>query len=167
MDAKAERLEEMNGQINMWKMTYAGLDDFEKADYKVQNHYKKFVKAHYHSREETEVETTQKKEQYIKGLSTALADVFKHLLQHAVAKRDDAEAKAALQVGGALSSTKKEIQDPNKHPQAEPHAPHPGHADCEKQKKYGIHGDILSKCAPELRPGQAGWSDEVALAREH
>ena len=124
MDAKAERLEETSGQVNMWKITYAGLDDFEQADYRVQNHYKKFVQAHYHDREETEAETTQKKDQYIKGLSTAVADVFKHLLQHHVAKLGDAEAAAALQASGAR--------------------PHDG-----------------THCAT----GQAGWSEEVALAR--
>ena len=64
MDAHAEKLEEMNrNQINMWKITYQCMDDFEKADYKVQNHYKQFVKEHYHGRKkDTEVETKQKKD---------------------------------------------------------------------------------------------------------
>jgi len=65
MDANAEKLEEMNrnNQINMWKITYQCLDDFEKADYKVQNHYKKFVKEHYHERDkDTEAEVKQKKD---------------------------------------------------------------------------------------------------------
>lgn len=65
MDAQAEKFEEMtrNNQINMWKITYQCLDDFEKADYKVHNHYKKFVKEHYHGGDkETEKEVKQKTE---------------------------------------------------------------------------------------------------------
>ena len=77
----------------MWKITYQCLDDFEKADYKVQNHYKKFVKEHYHGRDkDTEAEVKQKRDQYIQGLSTAVTDVFKHFLHHEVEKLNDADA---------------------------------------------------------------------------